>query len=66
MFKKETEWTLTSLNRASDVLLAGGFIGHGVSYQRAQAIYPTFYLKSNIMYAGGNGTIDNPYTISLW
>ena len=27
-------------------------------------IYPTLYLKSDVMYKGGNGTLDNPYLLN--
>ena len=27
-------------------------------------IYPTLYLKSDVIYKGGNGTLDNPYLLN--
>ena len=61
-------WTLTSYTTSSyDPALSSvnGFIGFYNTNHAATrgTIFPTLYLKSNIILSGGNGDITNPYKI---
>ena len=41
----------------------GGF--SVIYFAQVYAIRPTFYLKSSVLFRGGEGTIDNPYYLSI-
>ena len=62
------QWTLTPENNTSSAGKAFKITNKGImdtSFSNSTgAIRPVGYLKSNIIITGGNGKIDNPYTIS--
>ena len=64
---KGCEWTITPYYPVADrafLVNSGGAVYYSFSYNGFGA-RPTFYLKSNVYVTGGNGTFDNPYTISM-
>ena len=69
LFLAFAEWTIT-VGRGYDGVLRqfcnfvdGGF-GLGFSSE-SLGVRPVFYLKSNVQYASGDGSIDNPYRIEI-
>ena len=60
------EWTITPINNSDvDVLVStdGSFL---ISYTyESRKIRPSFYLKESVYVTGGDGSFDNPYTISM-
>ena len=64
---KGYEWTITPRSDTSSSAFAVNYTGY-VSYNSAYLGYgarPTFYLTSSVFITGGNGSFDNPYTITL-
>ena len=65
---KGIEWTITP---RSDISSAAFYVyssGHVNNYGPASLGFgarPTFYLTSSVFITGGNGSFDNPYTITL-
>ena len=54
------------VSKAPDVWCVSG--DGGVSYDNASdslSVFPTIYLKSNVLIESGTGTSDNPYTLKL-
>ena len=70
---RSSDWTISSDNfgysGTQNILTAwriqlGGFLNdHYVT--SSDSCRPTFYLKSNILYKSGSGTVENPYRISI-
>ncbi len=64
---KGMEWTITPQSNSTDSVF--NIVDRGIVYNNstfvAQAIRPTFYLKSNVLVTGGEGTFDDPYTVSM-
>ena len=64
---KGFEWTITP--RSSDAKSAFSVYSNGnlnSDYTNdGLGVRPTFYLKSNVLFTGGAGTFDDPYTISM-
>ena len=64
---KGHEWTITphsnSDYRAFRVYYDGTLRNSHSDY--GLGVRPTFYLKSNVLFTGGAGTFDDPYTISM-
>ena len=61
------QWTLTpSSVTSTDVLslYSDGHVGNAW-YSTALAVSPALYLSSNVRINGGDGSHDNPYTLSL-
>ena len=61
-------WLLSTLaGDATRVLLVGssGTLGSNYSSAYKQGVRPVVYLKSNIYIKDGDGSIDNPYSLSL-
>ena len=64
---KGYEWTITpDTDNASSAFYVPttGYVSTSPSYS-AYGVRPTFYLKSNVSINGGEGTFDNPYTLSV-
>ena len=64
---KGYEWTITPRSNSSSYAFYVHNYGY-VSYTRASYGFgarPTFYLTSSVFITGGNGSFDNPYTITL-
>ena len=64
---KGYEWTIMPQQNFSNstfcVDVFGYVRGYNASYN--YGIRPTFYLKSNVLVTGGEGTFDDPYTVSM-
>ena len=60
------EWTITpdANSTAFSFFVDDGLVWSSDSY-RGFGVRPTFYLKSNILINGGEGTINNPFTLSM-
>ena len=69
MFKPNTwYWTLSpraSTSNAYGVWFVFGYDVDGGSAPGAGAVFPTIYLKSNVLIESGNGKEDTPYQLSL-
>ena len=67
MYSGIYEWTISrnseNTNIAFSVNCTGYVHGSNVNLNYF-GVRPTFYLKSTVEFASGNGTIDNPYRIS--
>ena len=64
---KGAEWTITPYYSSADYVFRV-FINGTVDSDSSlygSGVRPTFYLKSNVKITGGEGTFDNPYTISM-
>ena len=64
-----SQWTITPESSESiDVFEVrshgNGSVGGGLAYER-NAVSPALYLSSNVKITGGDGTKENPYTLSL-
>lgn len=64
------EWLMTpsSSSSSNHWLYPTGDVYSGYPYSSQEGIYgirPTFYLRTNVVYKSGEGTIDNPYQLSL-
>ncbi len=69
---KYYEWTMTPESGNSRVrawyLYPAGYLCYDNYVSDSSFVWgvrPTFYLKEDVMYKSGNGSIDNPYKISL-
>ena len=61
-----TQYTISSLSsnaRMVVVLAAAGYVTH-TAPSNTSVVRPVLYLKTDTQLSGGNGTWDNPYTIS--
>lgn len=64
------EWTITPEKTYTSVggyaIYPGGIAVHSI-YNEARifGIRPTFYLKKDVLYSKGDGSIENPYRIRL-
>jgi len=59
-----SEWTITPTQGTTKVrFITAGSISTKETYQNYN-VRPTFYLKSSVYITGGDGTFDNPYTIT--
>ena len=68
MFLGLSEWTITPfLQLGSEVFFVDNSGGCGFTPMASSglAVRPTFYLNSNVQYASGDGSIDNPYRIEI-
>ncbi len=68
---KYYEWGITPESTSHGYARCINFSQYGVSAYGAYdkenvfGIRPTFYLNVNVLYGGGDGTIENPYRISM-
>ena len=62
-----TEWLLTPYSgdgfNASNVY-SSGYLNYSNNVNYSRSVRPSLYLKSSVKIAGGEGTEDNPYTLS--
>ncbi len=62
-----SNWVISPANSnaitAYAILTTGG-IGSSDYYNTTFKVFPTFYLKSDVMINGGIGSVDNPYVLS--
>ena len=68
LYKSRTyQWTLTpSSNHAYTVLYAySGVFLNIANLNSSNAVFPVLYLSSNVRISRGDGSHDNPYTLSL-
>ena len=64
--KNYSIWTMTSYKdtaNSSWIVNPGGLL-KPYNTDKRFAIFPTFYLSSNVLKTGGSGTMDNPYVIN--
>jgi len=61
-----SEWTITPSAAASsmNIITASGNLGTTL-ITTSLAVRPVVYLKENVLYVGGTGSEDNPYTIAI-
>ncbi len=52
-------------NRAIAFSISGNIYHNSGVVNEPRIIYPTFYLKKDVLYKSGNGSYDNPYRIFL-
>ena len=65
---KGYEWTITPRSDDSSYAFNVSYYGYVFNFSNASSGYgarPTFYLTSSVFITGGNGSFDNPYTITL-
>ncbi len=59
-------WSLTRVNNSFAWLsTSSGYYGYGYAPQTAQGIKPSLNLKFNVIITGGDGTLQNPFTLAL-
>ena len=67
LYKGTNEWLLAPFSgfgyRASNVS-SSGYLNKGSNVNISRSVRPSLYLKSSVKIAGGEGTINNPYTLS--
>lgn len=63
---KGSEWLITPASNNNQVyaIRSYGPVDTAVNSCNGNGVRPTFYLKSSVYVTGGNGTFDDPYTIS--
>ena len=62
------QWTLTPISDSSIyVFLVNryGYVNYRTCYNTSNVASPALYLSSNVKISGGEGTKENPYTLSL-
>ena len=67
LYMRLYEWTMTPSSSAFSIvffLSYSGFLHSSHAYS-GYSVRPVFYLKSNISYAGGNGTKASPFRIAV-
>ena len=65
MYMGITEWTITASSDSSGYVYFIGFGGDvNTNLTYGLAVRPCFYLESNVNYASGNGTHENPIRIT--
>ena len=67
MCNNDSWWTLSAMSNTNYMVFAVGAIGsiyRGSAYERNIGIRPALYLSSDVQITGGNGTQNNPYTIT--
>ena len=64
---KGYEWTITPRSSSAITTFTVSYDGYLNSYNASlgNGVRPTFYLKSNVLVTGGEGTFDDPYTVSM-
>ena len=67
MYMGLNEWTIVPYSSSPYALFQMNIVGSlsPIHAFYGAAIRPTFYLKSNIAYSEGDGTIDNPYRVAV-
>lgn len=64
-----SEWTISVLETypQNSYIISGviGFINAVSNYTNQFYVRPVFYLKSNVVFSSGDGSIDNPYRIQI-
>ena len=62
-----SQWTLTPFSSRSHVVFTVNSVGrvYDSIANASGAVSPTLYLSSNVKISGGNGSRDNPFTLSL-
>ncbi len=66
LYLGSTEWTLTPISSSSTdvfILYSNGFLD-GNNANNGYSVRPVFYLNSDVLLVGGNGTESHPYRIS--
>lgn len=64
---KSNRWFLTPLQSASESVMGGAYRGH-VSTTKAgfnYNVYPSIFLKQNVLIIKGNGTAEDPYILKI-
>ena len=68
LFNNTSQWTLTPNSRYSYGVFLVNDTGYGINYYYANYSYgvrPSVYLTSNVNISGGDGTMNNPYTLKV-
>ena len=65
IFNNDYQWTLTPHSSDSNYVFGvfdAGFVGHSLA-DLSFGVRPSVYLTSNVNISGGDGTMNNPYTL---
>lgn len=68
LFKSKYEWLLGSRPNYQyyiRYIRSDGYVGNYAAFTTNVYVFPTTYLTSEVKITSGNGTIENPYNLSL-
>ncbi len=65
MYMGYYEWVITAQGTGAYMIFGSGYVDNYVVYDSCYGIRPVFYLVSNSRVTSGDGTISNPYRVTL-